>query len=189
MNKEQMRKNVGTQVRLLPPACRLDANGLERKRIDDDFWMIEDVSEQGVRISDPRTGHLKLLGYDHIQKFTTDGTKAGARRGFLTLHVQLFVQGNDVKVLPNASPGEPVAPKRHTVLPKLVDSNYPTSSGIQLRLEHSGYELGWGSPERLATLIDLEGWELVIERDGRGILCTFVLRDGSVLVKRRRRNP
>ena len=113
MNKDMMKKNVNAHVLLIPPACRLDHIGLESKTtVDDDWWRVESVEDDGVKISDPRTGHFRTLGYDHIYKFTSDGTKDGAARGFLSLHVQMFVQGNDVRVVPNARPGEPVPPTR-----------------------------------------------------------------------------
>ncbi len=106
MNKDMMKKNVHAHVLLQPQACHLDHNGLEiRPAVDDDWWLIEDVNDDGVKISDPRSGHIRLLGYDHIQKFTSDGIRNGAKRGFLTLLVQLYVQGNDVRVLPTR-PGE-----------------------------------------------------------------------------------
>jgi hypothetical protein len=108
MNKDMMKKNVGSHVLLQPPAYHLDHNGLEVKLvIDDDWWLVQNVTDDGVTISDPRTGHVRLLGYDHIQKFTSDGVKSGSKRGFLTLLVQVYVQGNEVRVMPTR-PGEPL---------------------------------------------------------------------------------
>jgi hypothetical protein len=107
MNKDQIKRNVGVRVELLPNACLLNQHGLEVCRIEED-WIIEDVADDGVTILSPTTGHKKTLGYDHIYKFTTNGVENGVRRGFLSLHVQVFVQGNEVSVLPNARPGEPV---------------------------------------------------------------------------------
>ena len=122
MNKDQIKKNLHAHVQLVPPAYRLDKNGLEQRPVsDDDWWLIAAIGDEGVTISDPRTGHVKMLGYDHIYKFTSDEPKNGAKRGFLSLHVQLFVQGNSVSVLPNARPGEPVAPKRVEITNKLVE--------------------------------------------------------------------
>ena len=151
--------------------------------MDDDWWLIQRVAEDGVTIVDPRTGHVRLLGYDHIQKFTSDGVRNGHGRGFLTLLVQLYIQGNDVRICPTR-PGEAVPPTRPAVVNKLVESNYPTASGIQQRLEAQGYTIGWCRPERVAS-VELEGGQVVVERDATGTLATFRLRDGAVLVKRR----
>lgn len=187
MNKDMMKKNVNAHVLLVPPACRLDHNGLELKAtVDDDWWRVESVDDDGVKISDPRTGHFRTLGYDHIYKFTSDGTKNGAVRGFLSLHVQVFVQGNNVRVVPNARPGEPLPPRQPEIVEKMVDIGYPAASGIQQRLESHGYTLGWTRPERVNGLIDLEGYEGVVEGDARGRLATFRTRDGLVLLKRRK---
>src|SRR6266853_1421685 len=134
MNKDMMKKNVHAHVQLLPPACRLDENGFKLKPEayvgESDRWFIEDVSDSGVRISHP-SGHVKTLGYDHICKFTSDGNTNSVKRGFLTLHVQLFIQGNEVRVVPNARPGDPVEPKLPGVVEKVVEISYPDKSGIQ----------------------------------------------------------
>jgi len=185
MHKDQMKKNVGSHVLLLPPACRLDQNGFELKAVPDEWWLIEDVSDDGVRISDPRTGHVKILAYDHISKFTSDEAKNGARRGFLTLLVQLFVQGNSVSVVPNGRPGERVPPTIPQLVENVVEITYPERSGIQARLLSQGYTLGWARPERVSSLISLEGHEEVIEKDARGGFAKFRTRDGLVLLKRR----
>ena len=188
MNKDQIKKNLHAHVQLVPPAYRLDKNGLEQRPVsDDDWWLIAAIGDEGVTISDPRTGHVKMLGYDHIYKFTSDEPKNGAKRGFLSLHVQLFVQGNSVSVLPNARPGEPVAPKRVEITDKLVEIGYPTASGIQQRLESHGYHLAWVRPEHVNNLIDIDRWELVVEPDTRGLLSSFHTRDRLVLLKQLRR--
>jgi len=112
MNKDQMKNNVGKRVLLQPPARRLRLDGSVQAAATDDWWLVEEVTSAGVKISDPGTGHFRVLGYDHIQKFTSDQPRDGFERGFLTLHVQLVVQGNGVDVVPNARPGESVAELR-----------------------------------------------------------------------------
>lgn len=189
MNKEMLKKNVGAHVLLVPAACRLDQHGFEVKAsVEDDWWLIESVTDEGVRISDPRTGHVRVLGYDHVYNFTSDQPQGGARRGFLTLKVQIFIQGNEVRILPNARPGEAVAPKRPEVIEKTVTISYPAETGLQARLVAEGYEIGWARPERVSTLVDIDGHEVVIEPDARGILAHFRTRDGLVLVKHRKRS-
>jgi len=105
--------------------------------------------------------------------------------GFLTLKVQVFIQGNEVRVVPNARPGEAVAPRRPEVIEKTVTISYPAETGLQARLVAAGYEIGWTRPERVSTLVNVEGYEVVIEPDARGVLAHFRTRDGLVLAKHR----
>lgn len=188
MNKEMMKKSLHTHVQLRPTVCRLDENGFELRPVtyvgENDTWIIEDVSDAGVRISHA-SGHVKILKYDHIYKFTSDESKNGQKRGFLTLLVQLFLQGNEICIEPTARPGEPVPPTLPRVTEKVVEITYPDRSGMQARLMAQGYSLGWARPERVSTLIDLEGHQEVIEADGTSVFARFCTRDGLVLLKRR----
>jgi hypothetical protein len=182
MNKDQMKNNVGKRVLLLPPARRFKADGTVRTPVADDWWIIEDVSATGVKISDPATGHVRVLGYDHIYKFTSDQPRDGFERGFLTLHVQIVVKGNTVEVIPNARPGEAVV--EPPVIDKVVEFQYPERSGLQQRLERAGYRLHWSRADLAPTRMDAEGWSEVIERDGQGQRTRFRTRDGMILLKR-----
>lgn len=180
-----MKKNVGSHVLLVPPACRLNGEGFEIAGVEDDWWLVQSVTDDGVTISDPRTGHFRLLGYDHVYKFTSDGTRNGTARGFLSLHVQLIVQGNDVRVVPNARPGEPVKPKEPEVRPQVVQISYPDTSGMQAALAAQGFTLGWARADR-AHGLKKEGHEEVLEPDGRGGYFSLRTRDGLVLLKHRK---
>lgn len=189
MNWEQMKKNAGSRVQLVPTACRLDENASKIPPIDDD-WLIEGVSADGVRISNIRTGHVTTLGGDHIHHFTTnpDRSVTGIAHGFLTLNVQVFLQGRMLWVRPNTRPGEPIEPPRVEVIERWVDFKYPSDSGIQQRLEASGYRVGWCLDTTLSRKIDLEGWEVVVEPDVHGTLTKFRVKDlpaDQTLIKRR----
>lgn len=109
MNKEQLRKNVGSLVRLVPIAHRLDGKGHPLPQIDDE-WRIESLTDDGERLFLPRTGHSRTLGYDHICEYTSDRIEHGVKYGFLTLKVQLLIHGNNVNVTPTR-PGAPVPPR------------------------------------------------------------------------------
>jgi hypothetical protein len=109
MNKEKLRKNVNDWVRLRPIAHRVQANGHPLPQIDDE-WRIEAVTDEGVRISLPRTGHVRLLRFDQICEYTSDRFDGGMKYGFLTLKVQLSIQGNDIDVTPTR-PGVTVPPQ------------------------------------------------------------------------------
>lgn len=93
----------------------------------DDEWVVEDVNDECVRLSLPRTGHGRTLALDNVHHFSTDRKHAGTTYGFLTLNVQLSIQGNDVRITPTR-PGEPVAPRipadpiRAALLRRLHDS-------------------------------------------------------------------
>jgi hypothetical protein len=188
MNWEYMKKNVGCRIQLVPIACRLDENGRELPQIDDD-WIIEEVSDSGVRISDSR-GHVTILGKDHIHHFTSnpDRSRTGIPHGFLTLNVQVFLQGNRLWVRPCARPGEPVRPQRAEPAEKWVDLMYPLDSGLQQKLEAAGYRVRWCLDTKLSRRIDLEGWEIVVEPDTHGVLTKFRIKDrpaDQTLIKKR----
>jgi hypothetical protein len=50
-----LKKFIGGRVQLVSVANRIDQNGRLLEPIDDD-WLLESVTDQGVRISNPRTG-------------------------------------------------------------------------------------------------------------------------------------
>lgn len=189
MNWEQMKKNVGCRIQLVPTACRLDENGSELPPMDDD-WIIDEVSTAGVRVSNVRTRHVTTLGKDHVHHFTSnpDRSQTGIRHGFLTLNVQVFLQGDKLWVRPNARPGEPVKPQLGEVIEKWVNLKYPFDSGLQRRLEAAGYRVAWCLDTKLSRKIDLEGWEIVVEPDAQGVRTKFRLKDypaDQTLIKRR----
>jgi len=69
------------------------------------------VTEDYVEIG-AASGHVYRLGNDHIRNFTADVHRDhdGLKHGFLTLHVQLFIEGANVRAVPTRQPGDPVAP-------------------------------------------------------------------------------
>ena len=142
-----------------------------------------------VRLSE-QNGYQLKLGTDHIYSFSTNpqGASAEDNLGFLSLHVQVFVQAERVFVKPNARPGERVPPNPAVIEDKIVKFNYPTESGIQQRLEAAGYRLLWSLESELASRVDLHGWELVVEPDANGKLFRFRCkdpRDDQILLKKR----
>ena len=68
---------------------------------------VDAVLDDGIRLLLPRTGHGRVLGFDHVCEYTSDRIERGVHYGFLTLKVQLSIQGNDVHVTPTR-PGIPV---------------------------------------------------------------------------------
>jgi hypothetical protein len=189
MNLAQLKKTVGARVKLEPRACRLNNLGIPLPE-EDIEWLVNDVTNDVVTLNRIGAGgHFLKLGTDHIHHFTTDAKRSigDLRCGFLTLHVQPFIQGMDTWVRPNSRPGEAVAPPSVQIEDKAVDFNYPTDSGIQARLQQQGYKISWVLESRLARIIELEAYELVIEKRGDGTLVRFRVRDprdDQVLVKK-----
>jgi hypothetical protein len=109
MNKQMMAKNAGAHALLLPPPIQLDQDGKQLAPFSDDYWVVQEVTDAGVTVFNPRSRHTKLLHYDHIHNYTSDNEKNGARRAFLTLKVQMYIHGNEVRILPTR-PGEMLAP-------------------------------------------------------------------------------
>jgi hypothetical protein len=178
MNLEQLKKNKGWRVQLVPIASRLDEQGGELPIMDDD-WVIEDVSNSEVRISNVRTQHQVTLGADHIHHFTSNPARSRGviQYGFLILNVQVFVETKGCSVRPNLRPGEPLRLQRDEIVDKWVDFRYPSDSGIQQRLEATGYTVKWCSDDKLSRKTDLEGWEIVVEPDAQGVRSRFRHKD------------
>jgi len=178
MQRAQIVKNVGYRVRLRPIACRLNELGLELPEIDDD-WIIGPARDDGIPVSNIRTQHQFTLGFDHIHNFRSDTTRieGDTKFGFLTLHVQINLQGANLDIQPTLRPGERVPPPMVKVVEKAVDIRYPHDSGLQGALEAQGYRLSWVRESRLQRLIDLEGWERVTTKAPDGSLIQFRLRD------------
>jgi hypothetical protein len=109
VNLDQLKRNLYQRVQLDPVACSLDASGNLLDRRDDD-WTITAVTDDGVRIENQRTRLSTTLARDHIHHYTSnpDRSTGGLKFGFLTLNVQLFMQGNEMRIRPNSAPGRPV---------------------------------------------------------------------------------
>lgn len=123
MNLDQLKKNLGQRVQLEPAACRLGNDDKELDLINDD-WILDEASNEYLRISNIRTQHIVKLGKDHIHHYTSNPNRAeqGFKYGFLTLNVQIFLKGADSWVRPNAKPGERVSPHHKAPTPSTYDN-------------------------------------------------------------------
>src|SRR5712691_4159765 len=63
MNLEQLRRDVGYRVKLVPPACHLDSAG-DALPLQDEDWIIMTATDEYIEIS-AESGHLYRLGKDH----------------------------------------------------------------------------------------------------------------------------
>ncbi len=100
MNKDQLKKTKYYYVRLRPIAQRANENG-PLPEIDDD-WLIQDVTDKGVTLLNPRTRHEQLIPFDNIREFMSDAGRDNGtmKHGFLRLKSQLTLKGRDVLMEP-----------------------------------------------------------------------------------------
>jgi len=188
MNLAMFKKNIGWRMKLAPPACHLDSYGVALPERNED-WIVASVTDEVIELS-AASGHRLILGTDHVVSFFTNPQEAGpdSRNGIVQLKVQAFIQGARISLTPTARPGERVDPPSVNIREKEVSFNYPTESGIQPRLVAEGFRLVWSNQSDVSDRIDIHGWELVIEKDRQGHLCSFICgRPGSrmVLLKKR----
>lgn len=177
MNWARLKKNVGWHVRLVPMACRLDEHGRPLPDRDDD-WFIQEVDDELLRIAHAG-GISTMLAKDHIHHFTSDPARSGAdaRKGFLTLNVQLFIQGANAWIRPTLRPGEALPPPLRTIEDLAVDIDFPSRSGLQDRLNAQGYRLVWATESKASSRIAAEGWQRVIEENAMGQLRQYRVKD------------
>jgi hypothetical protein len=103
MNYEKLKGNEGATVRIMPPACHLNADG-EAQDWPNEPWTIHSVDKSNVTIR-TEAGHEFTLNSDHVRGYTS-GSKP-----YLTLLVQIFIQGAEIYVLPSPFPGAAVLPR------------------------------------------------------------------------------
>lgn len=192
MNLEKLKGNVGWRVQLVPQAIHLDRYGRELPGKNED-WIIQNVTDDEVRIDEATIlGLTTKLGRDHVQSFATNPARSipnGIQYGLLKLHIQMYVPTNaPIWIQTCVRPGERLPPPPVEIAELLVGIDYPTESGMQQKLSDQGYELAWVRASRVPSL-ELQGVEIVIEKDRHGRLTRFSVRDPAeslVLVKRRR---
>jgi hypothetical protein len=85
MNKEHLKKSIGTRVRLRPAAVGPSMGGL------DEEWTITEVGDTAVRLVHVGTDATVVMGLDAVVSFTSDPARDadGIKRGFLQLTVQV----------------------------------------------------------------------------------------------------
>ena len=100
MNAKKLKGSVGHRVRLRPVARRFDGN--RELPEEDDDWILSHVDDEKVELRNPRTGHVAVLGGDHIHSYTTDPGREwdGLRHGFLLLHVQVSLYADRIEINP-----------------------------------------------------------------------------------------
>jgi hypothetical protein len=193
MNLEKLKANIGWRVQIAPHAIHLDEFGRELPGKNED-WIIQSVADDEIRIDEAVIlGLTTKLGKDYAHSFASNparSTPGGVQYGLLKLHVQMYIPQNaPIWYQPCVRPGERVPPPLVQIVELYVDFGYPVKSGIQKKLTDGNCDVSWASLSRFASL-ELDGWEIVVERDRQGRPTSFFLRDprdSQVLVKRRKR--
>jgi len=93
MKREQFKGNVGKRVLLFPSAIGTAAGGR------DDEWLVTKVDDV-VELTNLRTNHRAVVGFDAIYSFTSDPSREsgdGVKCGFLQMLVQVEI-GDDCQV-------------------------------------------------------------------------------------------
>ena len=105
MNKNALKKNEWTHVRIRPVAKRFFGESGPQIPPVDDTWTLQTVQDDGVRLMNNATHHGAHLGFDQIHHYATDPER-GAGHGFLILNTQLHFGGNALWTEPTFRPGE-----------------------------------------------------------------------------------
>jgi hypothetical protein len=98
MNKQELSEMRYKRVRVRPIARRIDPNGVELSRIDDE-WMLTQATRDELNLENLRTKHNVQLGTDHVREYMTD---SGRSDGFLILKSQIVLFARGVAVEPLA---------------------------------------------------------------------------------------
>jgi hypothetical protein len=155
-----------------------------------DDWLIADVAPDRLKITNTRTGHQTVLAKDHVHHFTSDLIRSpdGSDYGFLVLLVQIFIQGETVRIRPCLRPGERLAPAPVLeVSDKWVDMFYPGQANLAQKLGCEQHALAWCRQSRVPGLVAQGIAEIVLESDGPGRANRLHFRDSpepQTLVRR-----
>lgn len=100
MNKKHFVENLNAWVRLRPCALWTDAEGCALPTLDHS-WRVEAVTDQMVRLTCIRTGHVLELGLDHVREYRSDFTNNPlGRRGFIMLQSWVLLEQDHITIEP-----------------------------------------------------------------------------------------
>lgn len=128
MKKDQIKKNLYHRVKLRPITKRF-SNDVEIGRFDDDR-IIDNIPDEGVEISDTRSGYRFTLGFDHIHSYLSDPNRNydGLKHGVLVLNVQLCIDidRRKVSIEPTERPGKAYdsMPTKQKEVYQMIDEYY-----------------------------------------------------------------
>lgn len=97
MNRKKISELTNKPVRIRPMPLRFDANGVQL-RPSDHNWFVREAGRHGVVIENAGYGHRLTLHSDQIHDFRTDPSRRSF--GFLNLNGQVWVSGRAAGVEP-----------------------------------------------------------------------------------------
>jgi hypothetical protein len=100
MKKEHLKRSISMRVQLFPiPSSE------SGERLDWD-WTVESVGDDRIVLTSVGYPYRATLGLDHVYSFMTNPARdsGSLRYGFLRLHVQLYVGGNEIRIEPLMRP-------------------------------------------------------------------------------------
>jgi hypothetical protein len=127
MNIHQLRKQVGTNLRLRPIPNRVAQNGTQMP-VSDDLWQLEALLERPprIRLVNLPTGHFIELQPDNIREYRSPD--------FLLLRCQLTIEGPTVHLEPIHAFNETFA-RLEKQMPALLDEMRKDLAAHPLRRE------------------------------------------------------
>ena len=128
MNKKQAKSWVGNTYKLRPSAILMTEDG-QRLPQEDDSWLVSEVTDKYVNISNQRTEHQWKLGSDDIREFRNPD--------FLLLRCQITLKGSQVLSEP--------------LIITSVDRNL---TGFEVLLKHSWVHEFFGNREVWISEVD-----------------------------------
>jgi len=174
VNWDKLKKNIGMRFQIEPPVRSIGGSVATERPQQPDYWTLEAITgPDSLRLKRTSTGHVVGLGKDHIYDFRSDpaGSTGGVPSGYLILKMQIEVDGQTVRLRPNARPGEPVpAPslaREPEITGKQLSSNESVGQRYRTVIEltvHAAYP-----PANLSVVVHsnaIESIELVPQSAG-----------------------
>lgn len=97
MNLQQIKKQVGTNLRLRPQPIRIGHNGEELSPVDDE-WRLDEVSRRPSRL------RLVNISTHHVVELQADNVKEYRSPHFLFLRCQLTISSKGIEIEPFVDP-------------------------------------------------------------------------------------
>ena len=153
MNCDQLKKDVGRHLRRRPQAERWDGSVQLDSR--DDYWSLDAVSRNGVKLTNVATGHSLTLGSDHVREYRSPD--------FLILHSILIIRGRKIEIEPIIRPKAILDDTQEWLLGIIADYQLRYCAP-KLRISRNGS--GLFRPEN-QTVVQVIGVDVGLELFGR----------------------
>ena len=100
MNRDQIKKSIGTKIRFRPRAVTLQGD------VVDDDWILTNAEDDHIVLQRVGGGHIAKIGYDQLYGYTSDPLRnVGMEKfGFLNLFGRLMIDGARIEFEPAPAP-------------------------------------------------------------------------------------